>query len=45
MGELVGSAEGASVGLVDGSKVGTPALYVGTNVGTPDGAAVGLTVG
>ena len=42
---MVGSVEGAAVGLADGTGVGDPGTYVGANVGTPDGAVVGLTVG
>lgn len=41
----MGSDEGATVGEVDGTGVGLPARKVGANVGTPEGAAVGLVVG
>ena len=41
----MGSDEGAADGLVEGSGVGTPEMYVGDSVGTLEGEAVGLVVG
>ena len=41
----MGSVEGDAVGDCVGSGVAAPEVYVGDNVGLPEGAAVGLTVG
>ena len=45
VGDKVGAAEGADVGLVVGNGVGALATYVGDNVGLPEGAGVGDAVG